>query len=250
MKSSTTTAPKGASQKPPAEEAQPKAAAPKKSEKLGWEPFAELVVREGAGSRTSDDATVRRLAQDIRLRGLLQPLVIDDNKDIIDGRHRFAALDFLRSTDPKWFVKTFKRGIPVVRRPFARENDLERAVREAMVANAARKAPSPRDIDQYIRDLISTEEFAVSEGGRPSAGKRSLSSVVKSDLKVSDSTAKRLIRRARGEKEAAKGPTLAGFCRAVSALRARVPPALGDEATPLFDQLDALAARQSSGDCE
>ncbi len=55
----------------------------------------DFVVAEGPGNRDLDVKKVKALAEDIRRRGLLQPILIDQDNVVLDGRHRLAALVWL-----------------------------------------------------------------------------------------------------------------------------------------------------------
>ena len=113
------------------------------------------------------EAEIDRLKEDIRRRGLLQPLVVrpvgDGKYEVIAGFRRFLALRKLRSEDPERFKELFPRGVPVMIREVSdrdalmislSENLMQRTMSEEEVgASLERAFQLGMDLDDISREL-------------------------------------------------------------------------------------------------
>ncbi len=233
-----TTPPPEAAQ-PPAPEQEPASPQPQAQPRRRRVPVDDIKIGDGPGNRTLSQSHVDSLATRFLAGEPVVVIVVDENLVIVDGRHTYDALLRFRDRDLKRFNKRFGKGVWVRSLTFDAKQDPERAVRTAMVLNFARRQPSGNDIDQYVRDLLALG-FVNSEG-RPRNGERSACSVIMHDMKVSESTARRWIRRALGESPPEKPVNVAGFRSALKRLRKQVPEAVAAEAGQLIDQLEQLA---------
>ena len=48
------------------------------------------------GNRSVDQNRIKQLMESIKINGLINPLVVSQNLEIIDGQHRYAALKILQ----------------------------------------------------------------------------------------------------------------------------------------------------------
>jgi len=105
---------------------------------------------------------VRRLAEDIAMRGLLHPLIVrpeDSGYGVVCGRMRLEAIRLLKKERPQDFERLFARGVPCVVKEL---NDRE-ALELSLSENLRQNTLTPEEVGRGIARLhelgLSPEEI-------------------------------------------------------------------------------------------
>lgn len=124
-------------------------------------------------TRPLNDKHVESLAESIAILGLIEPLVVDQDKVLLAGGHRLAAIKFLQKNDAVIFSQQFpKNHIPVRIMPFSAANDAERALQIEVAENEHRRDYTPAEV-RNIADHLRNAGYR--EGtGRPKQGEKLL----------------------------------------------------------------------------
>lgn len=108
------------------------------------------------------EEAVRRLAEDIAMRGLLHPLVVRPEGagyGVVCGRMRLEAIRLLRRERPEVFEKLFGQGVPCVVKELSDREALELSLSENLRQNTL----TPEEVGQGIARLhemgLSPEEI-------------------------------------------------------------------------------------------
>lgn len=110
---------------------------------------------------------IEKLASSIAEYGLFHPLVIDAKNKVICGRHRFHALNHLRTHNPERFAFHFPNGIvPARAYPYERAQDHNRARMMEIIENEDRRDYTPAEI-RHIVEMLRVDHL--NTRGRPSA---------------------------------------------------------------------------------
>jgi ParB family chromosome partitioning protein len=106
-----------------------------------------------------DPDRVRALAEDIAIRGLINPLVVrreDGGYGVVCGRMRLEAIRLLQREKPEAYQRLFARGVPCV----VRELDDPEAVELSLSENLRQNSLTPEEVG---RGLARLAEFGLSE---------------------------------------------------------------------------------------
>jgi ParB family chromosome partitioning protein len=106
-----------------------------------------------------DQERVRALAEDIAIRGLINPLIVrkeGDKYGVICGRMRLEAIRLLRREKPEAFERFFAQGVPCVVKEL---DDLE-ALELSLSENLRQNTLTPEEVGQGLARLA---EFGLTE---------------------------------------------------------------------------------------
>jgi ParB family chromosome partitioning protein len=184
----------------------------------------EIKPRE-TKSRGIDPAHVKDLAASIGRVGLINPLTLAQDKQIVAGHHRREALVELRDNFPDIFELRFPNGlIPIRRSALGYETKSEELWDIELAENERRKNYTPKEVTG-IMDYLSARYS--NQVGRPTTAQGTeerfarLHDKVQEHFRVSESTARRMIRQHRqkttGEEQPETPPSLDQAFRDISA---------------------------------
>lgn len=135
-------------------------------------PIEQISKRE-ADTRPLNQAHVEGLAESIAALGLIEPLVLDQDKVLLAGGHRLASIEYLKSTDIDLFNQQFPgEQVPVRIMPFVAKNDPERALQIEVAENEHRRDYTPAEV-RVIAAHLKAAGYRDS-GGRPKKGEKAL----------------------------------------------------------------------------
>lgn len=110
-----------------------------------------------------DAKRVRALAEDIALRGLINPLIVrreGDKYGVVCGRMRLEAITLLRKEKPSVYEKHFSRGVPCIVKELGDPEALELSLSE----NIRQNTLTPEEVGQALARLhehgLSEEEIS------------------------------------------------------------------------------------------
>jgi len=110
----------------------------------------------------SQDA-VRRLAEDIAMRGLLHPLIVrpeGEGYGVVCGRMRLEAIRLLRRERPEVFERLFGEGVPCVVRELSDREALELSLSENLRQNTLTPEERGKGLARLYEMGASEEEIA------------------------------------------------------------------------------------------
>ena len=135
-------------------------------------PF-DLIRSRDMDTRPLNEKHVESLAESIATLGLIEPLVVDQDKTLLAGGHRLAAIKFLQKSDLKAFNQQFpNKLIPVRIMPFKADDDTERALQIEVAENEHRRDYTPAEV-RNIADHLRQAGYQEVRG-RPSQGEKPL----------------------------------------------------------------------------
>lgn len=135
-------------------------------------PLERIKDRE-SNTRTLNTKHVHSLKESISTLGLIEPLAVDQDKVLLAGGHRLAAIALLLETEPATFEKHFPDGaIPVRVMPFVAANEPEKALQVEVAENEHRRDYTPSEVRGIAERLISAGYKDVK--GRPKKGEKVL----------------------------------------------------------------------------
>lgn len=143
-------------------------------------PYSETVIPlSGIGTRLSGDTRplnqnhVERLSESIGAIGLIEPLVLDTQRRLIAGGHRYAAICHLKNSETDIFAERFPdEKIPVRILPFDSEDEPDMALRVEIAENEQRRDYTPSEIKIVAEKLKEAGYRATA--GRPKKGEKAL----------------------------------------------------------------------------
>ncbi|MEM9807091.1 MAG: ParB N-terminal domain-containing protein [Cyanobacteria bacterium P01_D01_bin.56] len=133
----------------------------------------ERIRPRDTDTRPLNENHVESLAESIAILGLIEPLVVDQDKVLLAGGHRLAAIKFLQENDAAVFGQQFpNKHIPVRIMPFRANDDAERALQIEVAENEHRRDYTPAEV-RNIADHLRKAGYR--EGrGRPKQGEKPL----------------------------------------------------------------------------
>ncbi len=119
------------------------------------------------------DKRIRELAEDIRRRGLLEPILIDVENIVLAGKHRVLALRQLQEQNPAWFTDALPQGVPYFRHDISyRTNPFEAGLLQ-LAANFNRaKTPTAQELRPHLLSLLEKMPHEVYHFGKGNPGKK------------------------------------------------------------------------------
>lgn len=133
----------------------------------------ERIKDRASSTRTLNPGHVHSLKESISTLGLIEPLAVDQEKVLLAGGHRLAAIALLLEIEPTTFEKHFPDGaIPVRVMPFIAASDPERALQVEVAENEYRRDYTPAEVKGIAERLLKAGYKDVK--GRPQKGDKVL----------------------------------------------------------------------------
>jgi len=133
----------------------------------------DLIRQRTIDTRPLNDKHVLSLMESIATLGLIEPLAVEQEKVLLAGGHRLAAILLLQETDLQAFEHHFPdRKVPVRVMPFIASADPERALQIEVAENEHRRDYTPSEV-RSIADHLRQAGYRDS-GGRPKKGEKAL----------------------------------------------------------------------------
>lgn len=133
----------------------------------------ERIQNRESNTRTLNEEHVKSLKESISTLGLIEPLAVDQEKVLLAGGHRLAAITLLLDTEPGAFEQHFPNSaIPVRVMPFVAENEPDRALQVEIAENEYRRDYTPAEVKGIAERLIKAGYKDVK--GRPKKGEKVL----------------------------------------------------------------------------
>jgi len=140
-------------------------------------PLNSIKERSGGDTRPLNQKHAEALAENIGAIGLIEPLVLDNQKRLLAGGHRLAALHLLRQNNEPAFNDQFPNGnVPVRLLPFDSEQDTELALQIEVAENEQRRDYTPAEV-RAVADKLKEAGYRTS-AGRPKKGEKALAPVL------------------------------------------------------------------------
>jgi ParB family transcriptional regulator, chromosome partitioning protein len=138
----------------------------------GTYPLDQIKLRT-QDTRPLNESHVLALAESIAVLGLIEPLAIDAQGQLLAGGHRLAAIQKIQANDPDAFQKQFPGGtVPARVFPFKAEQEPELALQIEIAENEKRRDYSVDEVRE-IADRLRTMGFADVQG-RPRKDQKAL----------------------------------------------------------------------------
>lgn len=135
-------------------------------------PLDRIKDRE-INTRTLNQQHVQSLKESISALGLIEPLAVDQEKVLLAGGHRIAAITLLQETEPHTFKQHFPgSAIPVRVMPFIAAKEPDKALRIEVAENEYRRDYTPAEVRKIAERLIQAGYKDVK--GRPKKGEKVL----------------------------------------------------------------------------
>ena len=135
-------------------------------------------------TRGLNDEHVEKLMESIEALGLLQPIVVDTENQLLCGGHRLAAITLLKERSPTLFKELFGDGVLVRVVSFAASAEPERALAVEVAENEKRRDYTSREVKE-LAERLRQQGFKFHRGARRKRGLVALSEIVgKSERQV------------------------------------------------------------------
>jgi ParB-like chromosome segregation protein Spo0J len=135
-------------------------------------PLDKIKERPSGDSRKLKDGHIAALTESIAVLGLIMPLTIDRNYNLLAGGHRKAALHKLAQDEPEQFAELFAEGVPVNIIDIDAEKNTVKALQIEVEENTQRKNYNHDEIREAARKL--KEAGYEKLRGRPGEGQKSI----------------------------------------------------------------------------
>jgi ParB family chromosome partitioning protein len=132
----------------------------------------EAIKLRGADTRPLNSLHVEALAESIAVLGLIEPLVVDRQGQLLAGGHRLAAIAQLKEADLDTFKQHFAAGVPVRVMEFDADVDPTRALEIEIAENEKRRDYTPAEV-RTIAERLKQAGYKDSKG-RPRTGEKAL----------------------------------------------------------------------------
>ncbi|MEO0645395.1 MAG: ParB/RepB/Spo0J family partition protein [Cyanobacteria bacterium J06650_10] len=133
----------------------------------------ERIKNRESNTRTLNMEHVQSLKESISTLGLIEPLAVDQEKVLLAGGHRLAAIASLLETEPDTFERHFPNSaIPVRVMPFIAEHEPDRALQVEVAENEYRRDYTSAEVRSIADRLIEAGYKDVK--GRPKKGQKVL----------------------------------------------------------------------------
>lgn len=133
----------------------------------------ERIKQRAADTRPLNDKHVASLMESITILGLIEPLAVDQDKVLLAGGHRLAAILLLKETNPESFDQHFSDSkVPVRIMPFTASAEPERALQVEVAENEHRRDYTPSEVKSIAEHL--RKAGYRDSGGRPKKGEKAL----------------------------------------------------------------------------
>jgi ParB family chromosome partitioning protein len=116
---------------------------------------------------------VTALAESIAVLGLLEPIVVDRGGKLLAGKHRLAAINWLKHSNPTAYTQHFPNDrVPVKMMEFDAQMETEWALAIEIAENELRRGYTPAEVRELASRL--REAGYVDLKGRPAKGQKAL----------------------------------------------------------------------------
>jgi ParB family chromosome partitioning protein len=132
-------------------------------EEVSFIPLEELFPSSANVRLNVPEEGVRRLAEDIAMRGLLHPLIVrpeGSGYGVVCGRMRLEAIRLLKKERPQDFERLFARGVPCVVKELSDREALEISLSENLRQNTLTPEEVGRGIARLHELGLSEEEIS------------------------------------------------------------------------------------------
>jgi ParB family transcriptional regulator, chromosome partitioning protein len=130
------------------------------------------IIDRPMDTRSLNAIHVNALADSIAALGLIQPIAVDNNGQLLAGGHRLAAITQLRTTNPAAFAEHFSGGIPVRRYDFVAIDDPDLALAIEATENEKRRDYTAQEV-RSLADRLKAAGYHHTKG-RAKTGNKSL----------------------------------------------------------------------------
>ena len=135
-------------------------------------PIDRIRDRESS-TRSLNSQHVQSLKESISTLGLIEPLAVDQEKVLLAGGHRIAAIALLQETEPAIFEQHFPSGaVPVRVMPFVAAHEPNKALQVEVAENEYRRDYTPAEVRGIAKRLVEAGYKDVK--GRPKKGEKVL----------------------------------------------------------------------------
>ncbi|MGB3765096.1 MAG: ParB/RepB/Spo0J family partition protein [Phormidesmis sp.] len=135
-------------------------------------PIQRIKDRE-SNTRALNKQHIQSLKESISTLGLIEPLAVDQEKVLLAGGHRLAAIVLLRETEPAIFEEHFPgSAVPVRVMPFVAASEPSKALQVEVAENEYRRDYTPAEVRGIAERLIEAGYKDVK--GRPKKGDKVL----------------------------------------------------------------------------
>lgn len=132
----------------------------------------EKILPRPEDTRPINQAHVKELAESIAVLGLIQPIAVDVNGRLLAGGHRLAAIELLKGTDNKSYLKHFNKGIPSRTYEFDASEDEALALAIEATENEKRRDYTPSEVRE-LADRLEAAGYHRAKG-RAKRGQKSV----------------------------------------------------------------------------
>ena len=133
----------------------------------------ERIKQRVADTRPLNDKHVASLMESIAILGLIEPLAVDQDKVLLAGGHRLAAILLLQKTSLESFEQHFPHSrVPIRIMPFVASAQPERALQVEVAENEHRRDYTPAEVKSIAEHLRNVGYTDIR--GRPKKGQKAL----------------------------------------------------------------------------
>lgn len=133
----------------------------------------DRIKDRASSTRTLNKQHVQSLKDSISTLGLIEPLAVDQDKVLLAGGHRLAAIAMLLKTEPDIFEQHFpEKSVPVRVMPFVAANEPAKALQVEVAENEYRRDYTPAEVRGIAERLLQAGYKDVK--GRPKKGQKVL----------------------------------------------------------------------------
>jgi ParB family transcriptional regulator, chromosome partitioning protein len=131
--------------------------------------------RPAGDSRSLNQTHIEALAESIAIIGLIQPIAVDQQGQLLAGGHRVAAIKQLKTVNPPAYNQHFLAGIPIRRYDFDASQDPELALAIEATENEKRRDYTPTEVRE-LADRLKAAGYHHTKG-RAKTGQKTLPSL-------------------------------------------------------------------------
>ena len=144
----------------------------------------QIGERVNGDTRALDERHVLELMESVEILGLISPLTVDREGNLLAGGHRRAAIARLSELHPKSFSDHFSEGIPVYRLDLIASEAPIEALQVEIEENTQRRNYTADEVRNAAKRLEAAGYERLK--GRPREGQRSLKQALQRIFKLSD----------------------------------------------------------------
>ena len=194
----------------------------------------EKIVKRDVSTRELNQEHVERLAESMKVLGLIEPIVVDLKNVLLAGGHRLAAVEWLRDKAPETFAARFSSGVPVKVLQIDAATDQGGALAIEVAENEHRRDYTTKEV-HALADRLRAAGFK-DKGGRPSKGSKALGPTLAMVLHKNIRTVRRILKGedAPQKKRPTQKRALTAVRKALDANKSYLPKELRGKAAALL----------------